>query len=161
MKTLLHILGFCAVSSGATIACASPPVSAERALSEYCEPLISGSAAAEVIKAARTDGFQDFQVGPWPYLKAGELILGVSDAPRGCLVQAPASMPFAQGIGLIDAWAARHPGAMRGAAAKGPDGAPVKVWVVPSEKRSLLLTQQTNGRGQKVLVFILAPLPTK
>lgn len=70
-------------------------------------------------------------------------------------------MTFTQGIALVDAWAARHPGALRGAATKGPDGAPVKMWAVPNQKKYLLVSEQTNARRQRVLNFILAPLPTK
>ena len=138
---------------------ASPPITVENVLGRYCEPLIAGSTAAEVTKTAKAGGFKSDQVGGHPVLVLDELILGVSDAPRVCFVQAPPSMTFAQGVSLIDAWAARHPGAMRGAATKGPDGAPVKMWAAPKQKEYLLVSEQTNARRQKVLNFILAPLP--
>lgn len=137
---------------------APPPISAAGALSRYCEPLISGASAAQVSKAAKADGFQDFPVGGFEALRIGELILGISDAPRACLVQAPPSMTFIQAVGIVDAWAARHPGAQRAVANRGPDGAPVKMWIAPSAGKSLLVNQQTNGRGQKVVNFVLAPL---
>jgi len=138
---------------------ASSPITAERALSRYCEPLIAGSPAAQITKAAKSDGLTEVRMAGHPYLRVGELFLGLSDAPRVCIVQAPTDMTFAQGIAVIDAWAARHPGAMQGAATKGPDGAPVKMWAVPKQRKYLLVSQQTNTRGQKVLAFILAPLP--
>ncbi|MCD2323790.1 hypothetical protein LQ953_07150 [Sphingomonas sp. IC-56] len=138
---------------------ASTPLTAESALRDYCEPLISGAAAAQITKAAEAAGFKPEQAGGHPILMQGELILSVSDAPRVCLVQAPTSMTFPQGISLVDAWAARNPGAVRGAATKGPDGARVKLWAVPKNKKYLLVTEQTNARGQKVLNFILAPMP--
>lgn len=134
------------------------PVTAENALSQYCEPLIAGSTAAQITQAAKKNGFKSDQVGGHPVLIDGELILGVSDAPRVCLVQAPPAMTFAQGVALVDAWAARHPGAMRGAATKGPDGAPVRMWAVPKQNKRLLVSEQTNPRGQKILTFIMAPM---
>lgn len=137
---------------------ASPPISAAGALNRYCEPLISGASAAQVSKAAKAEGFQDFPVEGFQALRFGELILGISDAPRACLVQAPPSMTFIQAIGVVDAWAARHLGAQQAAANRGPDGAPVKMWIAPAAGRSLLVNQQTNGRGQKVVNFVLAPL---
>ena len=137
----------------------SMPITAANALSQFCEPLIAGSTAAQITESAKASGFKSDQVGGHPVLVQGELILSVSDAPRVCLVQAPPSMTFTQGISLVDAWAARHPGAMRGAATKGPDGAAVKMWAAPKHKKYLLVSEQTNARGQKVLNFILAPMP--
>lgn len=137
----------------------SMPITAADALSQFCEPLIEGSTAAQVTKSAKASGFKSDQVAGHPVLVQGELILSVSDAPRVCLVQAPPRMTWTQGISLVDAWAARHPGAMRGAATKGPDGAAVKLWAVPKQKKYLLVSEQTNARGQKVLNFILAPMP--
>lgn len=159
MKSFLStsIIGL-AIASG-TPSHASPPITVESALRLYCEPLVAGSTAAKITKAAKAGGFKSDQVGGHPVLVQGELILGVSDAPRVCLVQAPPGMAFTQGVSLVDAWAARHPGAMRGAATKGPDGAPVKMWAAPKQKEYLLVSEQTNARGQKVLNFILAPLP--
>ncbi len=140
---------------------ASPPVTAESALSRYCEPLIAGSTSTQITRAAKADGFKSDQVGGQPILIQGELILSLSDAPRVCFVQAPTNMTFAQGIALVDAWAVRHSGAMKGVATKGPDGALVRLWTAPKHNKFLLVTEQTNSRGQKVLAFILAPLPAK
>lgn len=137
---------------------ARPAVTPARALDQYCEPLLAGSTSAQLTKIAKADGFKADQVGGNPVLIDGELILSLSDAPRVCFIQAPASMTFAQGIALIDAWATRHPDAMRGAATKGPDGAPVRMWAVPKQRKYLLVTEQTNPHGQKVLNFILAPM---
>lgn len=165
MKIILNIpalafgIASCSAMASAMPSEASPVVTAESALSQYCEPLIAGSTAAQITNAARAGGFKPEQVGGQPVLIHGELILSVSETPRICFIQAPASMTFAQGIALIDAWAARHPGAMRGAATKGPDGAPVRMWGVPKQKKYLLVSEQTNAGGQKVLNFILAPLP--
>jgi hypothetical protein len=137
----------------------SMPITAADALNQFCEPLIGGSTAEQVTKSAKASGFKSDQVAGHLVLVQGELILSVSDAPRVCLVQAPPRMTWTQGISLVDAWAARHPGAMRGAATKGPDGAAVKLWAVPKQKKYLLVSEQTNARGQKVLNFILAPMP--
>ncbi len=150
--------------SGLVIASGTPsqspsPITVESALTRYCEPLIAGSTAAEITTTAKASGFKSGQVGGHPVLVLDEIILGVSDAPRVCLVQAPPSMTFAQGVSLVDAWAARHPGAMRVAATKGPDGAPVRMWAAPKQKEYLLVSEQANARGEKVLDFILAPLP--
>lgn len=159
MKALLSasIFGL-AIASGPP-STASQPITVDSALSRYCEPLVAGSTAAKITKTAKAAGFKSDQVGGHPVLVQGELILAVSDSPRVCLVQAQPSMTFTQGVSLVDAWAARHPGAMRGAATKGPDGAPVKMWAAPKQKEYLLVSEQTNARGQKVLNFILAPLP--
>lgn len=159
MKRLLStsILGF-AVACG-TPAHSSTTESVEDTLSRYCEPLISGSSAAEMTKAAKTAGFKIQQISGNQFLVMDQLVLGLSDAPRVCFVQAPPSMTFAEGIALVDAWAARHPGALEGAATKGPDGAPVKMWAAPQQSKYFLVTEQTGPGGQKVLNFILTPMP--
>lgn len=161
MAFALSVSVFGLAVGGAVPVSGALPITAENALSQYCEPLIAGSTAAQVTQAAKKNGFKSNQVGGHPVLIDGELILGVSDAPRVCLVQAPPAMTFAQGIALVDAWAARHPGAMRGAATKGPDGAPVRMWAVPKQNKYLLVSEQTNPRGQKILNFIMAPMPAK
>jgi hypothetical protein len=139
---------------------ALPSITAEKALSRYCEPLIAGSPASKVTATAKADGLKEEQIGGRPFLRVGELLLGLSDVPRVCIVQAPAGMTFVQGSAVVDAWAARHPGAMRGLATKGPDGAPVRAWAAPKQGKSLLVSEQINGLGNKVLAFILAPLPS-
>ena len=150
------MFGF-AIATG-TAAPASSPNTVESALAQFCEPLIAGSAAKNIANTAQAAGFKTELVGGQSVLVDGQLILGVSDAPRVCFIQAPTSMTYAMGISLVDTWAARHPGAMRGAATKGPDGAPVKMWVVPKQGKYLLMSQQTTAGGQAVLNFILAPL---
>lgn len=142
-----------------TPALAGKPIGAESAIAEYCEPLISGSAATTVKAAARRDGFKDDIVGQQPILRLGTLMMGISDSPRVCMVQAPSEMTFDQGIALVDGWAARHPGAVRSPTTRGPDGAPVRAWTSPAHKRSLIVSQQTNPLKQKVLAFILMPMP--
>jgi hypothetical protein len=140
---------------------AASQISAEKTLHEYCEPLISGSSASRVTEAAKADGFKVSQVGGQTVLILGELVLGVSDSPLICMVQAPPELTFAQGALLVDAWAARHPGAIRGAATKGPDGAPVRVWTVPKLNTYMLVTEQRNLLGKKVLNFVMAPIPAR
>lgn len=159
MTFVLSVLQLGLVMVSGTPSPGSIPVTAANALNQFCEPLIGGSTAAQVTESAKASGFKSDQVGGQPVLVQGELILSVSDAPRVCLVQAPPSMTWTQGISLVDSWAARHPGAMRGAATKGPDGAAVKLWAAPKQKKYLLVSEQTNARGQKVLNFILAPMP--
>lgn len=151
-----------AASVAATCACpvlAAPSIDAETALTRYCEPPVSGESAAKTSQIAHKDGFRDDKVGNYPALIKGEVIVMVSDAPRVCTVQASAAMTFAQGIALVDRWASRHPGAVKSPTNRGPDGAPVKAWSAPKERKYLLVSEQTNPRGHKVLAFILAPLP--
>jgi hypothetical protein len=159
MKTVLGAAALGFAMMGVMPSLASSAITPESVLRQYCEPLIAGSTAAQLSNVAKASGFKADQAGGHPVLVQGELILSVSDTPRVCFVQAPARMTFNQGVALVDAWAARHPGAMRAAATKGPDGALVRMWVVPKQKKSLLVSEQTNGRGQKVLNFILAPFP--
>lgn len=140
---------------------AAPGATVDGALTRYCEPLLAGSSAATLTETAKADGFKSDRVGAQPVLISGELIVSLSDVPRACAVQAPAGMAFAEGAALLETWAGTHPGAVRGAATQGPDGAPVRVWVAPAQKKSLLVAQQTNPRGQKVLTFILAPFPAR
>ena len=145
--------------AGSSPSFASSPITAEGTLERYCEPLIAGSTASEITEDARANGFQPDVVGGHPVLVQGEFVLGISDDPRVCMVQAPPSMTFAQGLSLVDAWAARHSGARRGAATQGPDGAPVRLWAVPEQEKYLLVSEQTTALGHKVLNFIMAPLP--
>lgn len=135
--------------------------SADSAIRSYCEPLIAGSAARPLKEAARKDGFRDEVVAGQPMLRSGEVVVGISDAPRVCIVQAPLAMTRQQGFDLADAWASRHPGAVRSSAATGPDGAPVRAWTVAPSKIALIATHQTTASGQKVMNFILMPLPPR
>lgn len=159
MKAIVDLFLLGVASASWVPASSSPAPTPVEALNRYCEPLLAGAPASVVTKAAKDAGFKDDRVGAQPVLITGELILSVSDSPRVCLIQAPASMSFEQGIALVDGWAARHAGAQQGAATKGPDGAPVKLWAVPDQKKYLLVTEQGNARRQKVVTFILAPLP--
>ena len=138
---------------------AAKNIDASAALTRYCEPLFSGAAASKITEMAKADGFKGDKVGNYPALIKGDVIVMVSDAPRVCTVQASPAMTFAQGIALVDQWASRHPGAVKSPTSTGPDGARVRAWTAPKEKRYLLVSEQSHPRGYKVLAFILAPLP--
>lgn len=138
---------------------AAPSIEASIALTRYCEPLVSGATAAKITETAKADGFKGDKVGNHPALIKEDVIVMVSDAPRVCTVQATPAMTFAQGIALVDQWASRHPGAVKSPTSTGPDGARVRAWSAPKEKRYLLVSEQSHPRGDKVLAFILAPLP--
>jgi hypothetical protein len=140
-------------------AAAAADVSAETALSKYCEPLLSGSSARQVQDLARADGLENAVVAGQKVLRQGDLLVGLSDSPRVCFVQAPGGITLAQGFVLADAWAKRHPGAVRSPATQGPDGSPVRGWSAPGRKIALVATQQQAESGQKVMAFILMPLP--
>lgn len=132
---------------------------AETAIARYCEPLLAGAAAASLGAMARRDGFKDEVVAGQQVLLSGRLLLALSDAPRVCLVQAPKEMRFDQGLALVDGWASHHPGAVKSPTMIGPDGARVRAWTAPAQKRTLLVSEQTNALKQKVLAFILMPMP--
>ena len=134
---------------------------AQTALTRFCEPLIAGSSAAAVKQAARAEGFADQVVAGQPVMQHGTLLVGISDAPRVCFVQAPAGMTMAQEFALVDSWGKGRPGAVRAPATKGPDGSPVRAWTDPVRKAALLTSQQTAAGGRKVMAFILMPLPKK
>lgn len=148
------------IASFSSPAFASPASDAETALARYCEPLLQGTSASQASEMARADGFSDVSTGSHPALMKGELIVMVSDNPRVCAVQASAAVTFSEGVMLVDRWASRHPGAVQSPAQRGPDGARVRAWTAPKANRYLLVTEQTNPRGQKVLSFILAPGPS-
>jgi hypothetical protein len=153
--------GFAAI---AAVAIWNAPASAagigpDAAIRNYCEPLVAGASAGQVKDSARKDGFRDEVVAGQPMLRSGEVLIGISDSPRVCFLQAPPALSLEQGFALADSWAGRHPGAVRGAATKGPDGAPVRAWSAPARKMALIATQQTAASGQKVMNFILMPLP--
>lgn len=149
--------------AGATMAWSAPAaassVDTETAIRRYCEPLLAGTAADQVGAAARKDGFRNEVISGQSMLRMGELLLGVSDQPRVCFVQAPAAMTFVQGAALVEAWAKRYPGARKGAATRGPDGARVAAWSVPARNVGMIASEQTNGYGRKVVNFILMPQP--
>lgn len=140
-------------------AAAAAGISAETALSKYCEPLLSGSPARQVQDLARADGLQNAVVAGQKVLRQEDLLVGLSDSPRVCFVQAPVATTLAEGFALADAWAKRHAGAVRSPATQGPDGSPVRGWSVPARKIALIATQQQAGSGEKVMAFILMPLP--
>lgn len=130
-------------------------------IQKYCEPLVAGTPAKNVANAARKDGFRDELVRGQSLLRKGEMLIGISDAPRACIVQAPAAMSFKQGAALADAWGKRHPGATKSPATKGPDGAPVAAWSIASKKIGIIATQQKNALGQNVMNFILMSGPSQ
>lgn len=132
---------------------------AEAAIRTYCERLLGGASAADVSAAARQAGFSDQTLAGQRTLVQGELVLAVSDAPRVCFVQAPASMTMAEGFALADAWASRQPGARRSAATSGPDGRPVRGWSVPGRNIALIASHQQTAPGREVMAFILMPAP--
>jgi len=137
---------------------AASAIDASTAITRYCEPLVSGATASKITATAKADGFKGDKVGNYPALIKDDMIVMVSDAPRVCTVQAPPAVTFAQGVVLVDKWASRHPGAVKSPSNTGPDGARVRAWSAPKEKRYLLVSEQTHPRGYKVLAFILAPL---
>ena len=136
-------------------------IDAEVAIRKYCEPLVTGSSARQVADLARQDGLRDEVVMGQPVLRVGELLVGISDNPRVCFVQAPAAMTFDQGVALVDAWAKRDARAVQSPAKRGPDGAPVRGWTAPTRKMAIVASQQSGGPGRKVMNFILMPLPAK
>lgn len=155
--------GFFAVAAAAASCWAAPARAeggeAEAAIRSYCEPLIAGAPAPQVAEAARAAGFGDDVVAGQSVLRRGELIVALSDAPRVCFVQAPAAMSLDEGMALADAWARRHPGAVRSPATRGPDGAPARGWSAPRSNMALIATQQPTGPGRTVMAFILMPVP--
>ncbi|HEX8125636.1 MAG TPA: hypothetical protein VF548_08650 [Allosphingosinicella sp.] len=138
---------------------AAADISTEAAISKYCETLVSGASARQVESLAATDGWKPDNVAGQRVMRRGELLVGLSDSPRVCFVQAPAAMTRAQGFLLADAWGRRTAGAVRAAATTGPDGAPVRAWRVPARKIALIATEQTTPAGAKVMAFILMPAP--
>ncbi|HEU0098164.1 MAG TPA: hypothetical protein VFQ67_05240 [Allosphingosinicella sp.] len=134
-------------------------ISAEAAIARYCEPLAAGSSAGQVEALARKDGLEADTVAGQRVMRRGDLLVGLSDSPRVCFVQAPARMTRTEGFAVVDAWAKRQAGAARLAATAGPDGAPVRGWAVPARKIALIATEQTSPAGPKVMNFILMPLP--
>jgi len=136
-------------------------VGAESVIQKYCEPLISGESATQLEAKLLTNGFTPEVLAGQRVLRRGELIVGLSDSPRVCFVQAPLSMSVAQGFEAADRWAGRLPGAVRSPATKGPDGAPVRGWSAPGKKMGLIASQQTSASGQKVMAFVLMPLPKR
>lgn len=129
------------------------------ALDTYCEPLMGSGPAAPLEAKARAAGFTDTVVMGQPMLKQGELLMRLSDTPRVCFLQAPKALTFAQGVAIVDAWAARHPGAILAPTTVGPDGRPVKAWTSPTRRVSAIVTQQPDGAGGQVVNLLLMPLP--
>jgi hypothetical protein len=138
---------------------AADDISVEAAISLYCETLVSGGSVRQVESLAAAEGWKSDSVGGQRVIRNGELLVGLSDSPRVCFVQAPAAMTRAQGFQLADDWGRRNAGAVRAAATTGPDGAPVRAWRNPARKIALIATQQTSPAGTKVMAFILMPAP--
>ena len=138
---------------------AAGEISAEAAIARYCEPLVAGASAAQAEALASRDGLRADSVSGQRVMRQGELLVGLSDSPRVCFVQAPSALSLEQGFALVDAWAKRQPGAARLAATVGPDGAPVRGWSAPARKIALIASEQTTPDGPKVMSFILMPLP--
>ena len=138
---------------------AANDISVEAAISLYCETLISGSSVRHVESLAAAEGWKSDTVAGQRVIRKGELLVGLSDSPRVCFVQAPAAMTRAQGFELADAWGRRNAGAVRAATTAGPDGAPVRAWRVPARKIALIATEQASPAGTKVMAFILMPAP--
>lgn len=136
-------------------------VGAESAIQNYCEPLISGTSASQLEAKLLVEGFSREVLAGQRVLRQGELMVGLSDAPKVCFVQAPLSMSLAQGFATADRWAGRLPGAVRSPTTKGPDGAPVRGWSAPGKNMGLIASQQTAASGQKVMTFVLMPLPKR
>ena len=139
-------------------AVAASLISPEAAIRDYCEPLIAGSSAARLKSKLAGVGFKHEVLAGQQVLRQGELIVGLSDAPRVCFVQAPASVTPAQGFAMADRWAKRHAGAIRGPATEGPDGAPVRGWSDLRGGVALIASQQTASSGQKLVAFIVMPV---
>ncbi len=144
----------------ASSASAAPVVDVQSVIGRYCDRLLAGAPAATRKDEARKDGFKDVTVAGQAILQKGTLFVSLSDAPRACLVQAPAAMTFEQGTALVDAWASHYPGAVRSPATRGPDGSPVRAWSSASQKVSMLVAQQSNALNQKVLAFVRMRTPT-
>ena len=140
-------------------AASAAEVTAAEALTTYCEPLMGDSPAAPLEARARAAGFTDAVVMGQPMLKQGELLMRLSDAPRVCFIQAPKATTYAQGVAIVDAWAARHPGAILAPTTVGPDGRPVKAWTSPTRRVSVIVTHQPDGAGGQVVNLILMPVP--
>jgi hypothetical protein len=141
------------------LASSTSKVSAETVIQKYCEPLISGASAPQLEAKLLTEGFAREVLAGQRVLRLGELIVGLSDAPRVCFVQAPLGMSIEQGFAVADQWAGQQPDPVRSPATKGPDGAPVRGWSAPGKKMGLIASQQTSASGQKMMVFVLMPLP--
>lgn len=158
MKLIYKILATALAMSCGTISHASDTVTPENTLNDYCERLVSGASATTITEDAEAAGFEPTEIFGHPYLVFGPIVLGVSDNPRVCLVQASPEMTFAQGKQIADRWASRHPNAKLGPE-RGPDGARIRAWSASKENRHLVMTEQTAFDGRKVVAFILMPLP--
>ena len=77
-------------------------VGAETAISRYCEPLISGARTSQLEAKLVADGFSREVLAGQQVLRQGKLIVGLSDSPRVCFIQAPPSMSAAQGFAAAD-----------------------------------------------------------
>lgn len=132
---------------------------AEAAIRSYCEPLLGGATAVSVRATAHGNGFRDETIAGQRMLRSGDLLVGLSDAPRVCFIQAPASMTMDEGMALADAWGARHPGAVRVPADRGPDGAPVRAWTLASRNLALIASHQPMSSGRSIMTFTLMPIP--
>lgn len=153
------VAGLAALAAFRAVPAAAAEVSPEAAIGRYCEALAAGSPAGQVEALARKDGLEADIVAGQRVMRGGGLLVGLSDSPRVCFVQAPAAMSRAEGFALVDSWAKRQSGAARLAATVGPDGAPVRGWGVPARKIALIATEQQSPAGPKVMSFILMPLP--
>jgi hypothetical protein len=144
-----------------TAPAAGAEISAEAAIGKYCEPLLAGTGARQIEALARKDGLRADTVSGQRVMRQSELLVGLSDSPRVCFVQAPSAMTRAQGFALVDAWGKRQAGGARLSATAGPDGAPLRGWGVPGRKIALIATEQSAPGGSKIMNFILMPLPTR
>jgi len=153
------IAALAALAAFWTAPAAAAGISTETAIGHYCEPLATGASLAQVEALARKDGLEADIVAGQRVMRQDDLLVGLSESPRVCFVQAPAAMTRAQGFALVDAWAKRQAGAARLAATVGPDGAPVRGWGVPARRIALVASERTTPAGPKVMSFILMPLP--
>jgi phage gp36-like protein len=137
----------------------TPAKSVETLLNRYCARLVTGTSASTLKSDAAKDGFKEELVFGQRVMVKNDVLLGLSDAPRVCFLQAPTGFDFQAGQALVDAWAGSDPDAKRSLATRGPDGSPVRAWVSPGRKQAINVVEQTNASGNKVVAFILMPFP--
>ncbi len=133
----------------------------EVAIKDYCEPLIAGQSATQLKTKLAVLGFKAEVLAGQRVLRQGELIVALSEAPKVCFVQAPTSVNISEGFAMADRWAKRHAGAVRSPTTKGPDGSPVRGWSDLGRNVALIASQQTAASGQKVMAFIILPIPKR
>ncbi len=142
-------------------AVAASVIAPEAAIKDYCEPLIAGSSETHLKTKLVALGFKSEILAGQRVLRQGELIIALSDAPRVCFVQAPTTVTIGQGYAMADRWAQRHAGAVRSPTTKGPDGSPVRGWSDLRRNVALIASEQTAASGQKVMAFIVMPIPKR